>query len=129
MSATIIARSLAAGHADRVLFEGLDLVVASGDRIGLVGANGAGKTTLLRILAGLDEPEAGEVRRSPATATVGYLPQEPERRADETVGDLLRRRTGVGPAEEAMHAAAATWTSAPRPRSRRSASGAGCRRR
>ncbi len=107
MSATILARSLAAGHADRVLFENLDLIVAPGDRVGLVGANGAGKTTLLRMLAGLVEPEAGEVRLSPATATVGYLPQEPERRPGETVGDLLRRRTGVGPAETAMQAATA----------------------
>ena len=52
MSATLVAKGLAAGHGDRVLFSGLDLVVAPGDVIGLVGANGAGKTTLLRTLAG-----------------------------------------------------------------------------
>ena len=48
MSATLIAKGLAAAHGDRVLFSGLDLVVAPGDVIGLVGANGAGKSTLLR---------------------------------------------------------------------------------
>jgi len=53
MSATMIGRGLAAGHGDRMLFSGLDLVVAPGDVIGLVGVNGAGKTTLLRTLAGL----------------------------------------------------------------------------
>ena len=56
---TLVAKDLAAGHGDRVLFSGLDLVVAPGDVIGLVGANGAGKSTLLRTLAGLLPAEAG----------------------------------------------------------------------
>ncbi|HEY3608741.1 MAG TPA: ATP-binding cassette domain-containing protein, partial [Pseudonocardiaceae bacterium] len=102
MSATLIARELAAGHGDRVLFTGLDLVVAPGDVVGLVGVNGAGKSTLLQLLAGLVLPEAGTVRVSPSTANVGYLPQEPERRAGETVHDFLSRRTGVAAAQRAM---------------------------
>jgi ATPase subunit of ABC transporter with duplicated ATPase domains len=106
MSATMIARDLAAGHGDRSLFEGLDLVVAPGDVIGLVGVNGAGKTTLLRILAGAAPLEAGTISLSPPTATVGYLPQERDRRPGETVRDFLARRTGVGPAQVAMDAAA-----------------------
>jgi len=106
MSATMIVRDLAAGHGDRTLFSSLDLVVAPGDAIGLVGVNGAGKTTLLRTLAGLLPVEAGAVTLSPPTANVGYLPQERERRAGETVRDFLARRTGVGPAQVAMDAAA-----------------------
>lgn len=106
MSATMIARNLAAGHGDRSLFADLDLVVAPGDVIGLVGVNGAGKTTLLRILAGATPVEAGTISLSPPTATVGYLPQERDRRPGETVRDFLARRTGVGPALEAMDAAA-----------------------
>jgi ATPase subunit of ABC transporter with duplicated ATPase domains len=106
MSATMIVKDLAAGHGDRTLFSSLDLVVAPGDVIGLVGVNGAGKTTLLRTLAGLLPVEAGTVALSPPTATVGYLPQERERRAGETVRDFLARRTGVGPAQVAMDAAA-----------------------
>jgi ATPase subunit of ABC transporter with duplicated ATPase domains len=106
MSATLIARELAAGHGDRTLFTGLDLVVAPGDVIGLVGANGAGKTTLLRTLAGLIATESGTVSLSPPTANVGYLPQERERRAGETVRDFLGRRTGVTAAQAAMDAAA-----------------------
>ncbi len=92
---TLVARSLAAGHGDRTLFSGLDLVVAPGDVVGLVGANGAGKSTLLRLLAGLARPESGEIVRSPALSSVGYLPQEPERRPGETVLEFLGRRTGV----------------------------------
>ena len=102
----MIVRDLAAGHGDRALFSGLDLVVAPGDVIGLVGVNGAGKTTLLRTLAGLVRIEAGSVTLSPPTANVGYLPQERDGRAGETVRDFLARRTGVGPAQVAMDAAA-----------------------
>ncbi|MFI0470594.1 ABC-F family ATP-binding cassette domain-containing protein [Saccharopolyspora sp. 5N102] len=106
MSATLVATNLAAGHGNRSLFTGLDLVVAPGDVIGLVGANGAGKSTLLRLLAGLDDPEQGELRLSPPTATVGYLPQEPDRKPGETVAQFLARRTGVAAAQRAMDAAA-----------------------
>jgi ATPase subunit of ABC transporter with duplicated ATPase domains len=105
MSATLVAKDLAAGHGDRTLFSGLDLVVAPGDVVGVVGANGAGKSTLLRLLAGLERPEAGSVRLSPASATVGHLPQETERRRGETVRGLLERRTGVGAAQVALDAA------------------------
>ncbi|MFJ9211828.1 ABC-F family ATP-binding cassette domain-containing protein [Streptomyces sp. NPDC102264] len=102
MTATLVAKDLAAGHGDRSLFSGLDLVVAPGDVIGLVGANGAGKSTLLRLLAGMDTPEEGQLRLSPPTAAVGHLPQEPERRPGETVRAFLGRRTGVTAAQTAL---------------------------
>ena len=94
MSATLVAKDLAAGHGDRVLFSGLDLVVAPGEVIGLVGVNGAGKSTLLRTLAGLVRPESGEVRLNPPTASVGHLPQEPERRPGESLCCTLPTRAG-----------------------------------
>jgi ATPase subunit of ABC transporter with duplicated ATPase domains len=106
MSATLQAADLAAGHGARVLFSGLDLVLAPGDVVGLVGANGAGKSTLLRILAGETAAEDGSVVISPPAATVGHLPQEPDRRPGETVAAFLARRTGVAPAHKAMDAAA-----------------------
>ncbi len=105
MSATLLARHLSAAHGDRTLFSGLDLVVAPGDVVGLVGANGAGKTTLLRLLAGLSAAEQGSVTLSPASATVGYLPQEPERRPGESIAALLARRTGVAAAQAALDVA------------------------
>ncbi|WP_329461876.1 ABC-F family ATP-binding cassette domain-containing protein [Streptomyces sp. NBC_01431] len=105
MTATLVAKDLAAGHGDRTLFAGLDLVVAPGDVIGLVGPNGAGKSSLLRLLAGLDTPERGELRLSPPGATVGHLPQEPDRRPGETIRAFLARRTGVAAAQETMDTA------------------------
>jgi ATPase subunit of ABC transporter with duplicated ATPase domains len=106
MTATLQATDLTAGHGARVLFSGLNLIVAPGDVVGLVGANGAGKSTLLRMLAGEREPGEGEVVLSPPDATVGHLPQEPERRAGETVRGYVARRTGVDAAQAAMDAAA-----------------------
>ena len=63
------------GYGGQVLFRDVDWRIADRERIGLVGPNGAGKTTLCRILAGLEEPDTGQVSRPRAT-TVGYLPQE-----------------------------------------------------
>jgi ATPase subunit of ABC transporter with duplicated ATPase domains len=107
MSAILTAKGLAAGHADRLLFSGLDLVVAPGEITGLVGANGAGKSTLLRILAGLVQPDQGEVGLSPPAATVGYLSQEPERRPGESIGGFIARRTGVAGAQQDLDEATA----------------------
>jgi ATPase subunit of ABC transporter with duplicated ATPase domains len=109
VNAVLTAKGLSAGHADRVIFSGVDLVVSPGKVTGLVGANGAGKSTLLRMLAGLDDGarDAGSVSLSPPTATVGYLPQEPERRAGESVLAFIERRTGVVGAAAELDAATA----------------------
>ncbi len=60
---------------DRVLFEDVSWQLQRRDRVGLTGPNGAGKTTLLRMLAGLDEPDKGQVIK-PSSLTIGYLPQD-----------------------------------------------------
>src|SRR5690606_8411020 len=86
-------------------FEDLDLTLAPGDVIGLVGVNGAGKSTLLRMLAER-APATGAMTTSPPDATIGYLAQEPERIEGESVLDFLGRRTGVSAAQRAMDAAA-----------------------
>jgi ATPase subunit of ABC transporter with duplicated ATPase domains len=107
VTGTMIVKGLAAGYGEEELFSGLDLVVAPGDVIGLVGANGAGKSTLLRTLAGLRDPQGGTIALSPPTAMVGYLPQEPQRCPGETVAGYLARRTGVAAAQAVLDAAAA----------------------
>ncbi len=106
MSATLVAKDLAGGFAHRTLFEGLDLTVAPGDVIGVVGVNGAGKSTLLRILAGDLQPLHGRVSVAPADAFVGWLPQEHQRIPGETVAGYIARRTGCSAATTAMDAAA-----------------------
>ncbi len=107
MSADLVAKGLAGGYAHRTLFESLDLTVAPGDVVGVVGANGAGKTTLLRMLAGHLDPLGGSVATAPADAFVGWLPQEHERLAGEGIAGYVARRTGAAAATVAMEAAAA----------------------
>lgn len=62
-TAQLTARDLRLVRGDRVLLDHLDLSLAPGDRLAVVGENGCGKSTLLETLAGLREPEAGEVHR------------------------------------------------------------------
>ncbi|MEX0153092.1 ABC-F family ATP-binding cassette domain-containing protein [Microbacterium sp. LMI1-1-1.1] len=107
MTATLVAQGLAGGHGHRTLFDGVDLTVAPSDVVGVVGANGAGKSTLLRLLAGVDDPQAGTVSLAPADAFVGWLPQEHERVPGETVAAYIARRTGCAAATREMDATAA----------------------
>ncbi|CAN7257903.1 ATP-binding cassette domain-containing protein [Microbacterium foliorum] len=107
MTATLVAQNLAGGYGHRILFEGLDLTVAPGDVIGVVGANGAGKSTLLRLLAGVEAPMGGSISLAPTDAFVGWLPQEHERVEGETVAEYIARRTGCAAATRDMDAAAA----------------------
>src|SRR3954453_21468078 len=108
MTASLHARDLTLSFGDHLVLDAVDVGVASRDRIGVVGPNGTGKTSLLRVLAGLQQPDRGSVVVTPPSATVGYLPQEPERRAGETVRAFLARRTGVTAASAELETATAT---------------------
>jgi ATPase subunit of ABC transporter with duplicated ATPase domains len=81
-------------HGAQLVLHDVTLVVPPDARIGLVGPNGAGKSTLLRILAGLEEPDRGTVRRTPRSLGVGYLPQE-ESRDEISGGEAARARLGA----------------------------------
>ena len=52
------------GHISIEALKNLDLEIASGDRLGIIGHNGSGKSTLLRLLSGIYEPSSGEIQRS-----------------------------------------------------------------
>jgi ATPase subunit of ABC transporter with duplicated ATPase domains len=110
---TLAARQIGKSHGAHVVLEGVSLVAPPRARIGVVGPNGIGKSTLLRVLAGLEEPDAGTVERSPPTLTVGYLPQEVDTRRGETLFDYLARRTGVAEAAARMDALAERLTGEP----------------
>ncbi|HKV86183.1 MAG TPA: ATP-binding cassette domain-containing protein, partial [Ktedonobacterales bacterium] len=59
----INAHALSKYFGGRLILHDLDLTLNEGARLGLVGANGSGKSTLLRLLAGVDDPNAGEIAR------------------------------------------------------------------
>ena len=77
----------------RSLFRDVDLHVAAGDRVGLIGRNGAGKTSLLRIAAGLDEADGGRVL-TPRGVRVGLLRQEIDPGSERSVRDEAALATG-----------------------------------
>jgi ATP-binding cassette subfamily F protein uup len=83
------------------LLDGVDLAVAAGERICLVGRNGSGKSTLLRIAAGLVEPDRGRRFVQPG-ALVRYLPQEPDLSAYPTT--LAYVEAGLAASDDAHQA-------------------------
>jgi ATP-binding cassette subfamily F protein 3 len=62
-------------YGPKILFENVDWLVTSNDRIGIVGANGTGKSSILKVLAGLDGLDSGSIVTQKG-ASIGYLPQE-----------------------------------------------------
>jgi ATP-binding cassette subfamily F protein uup len=74
------------------LFDGVEFVLHRGERVALIGANGAGKSTLIRMLAGLTEPDAGEIAYSTG-ATVALAEQEPDLTRFETLRDYAQTPT------------------------------------
>ncbi len=110
-----MARGLAGGYAHRTLFDGLDLTVAPGDVIGVVGVNGAGKSTLLKILAGELAAQAGSLSLAPVDAFVGWLPQEHTPVEGETIGRYVARRTGVAEASARLDEASTALADAADP--------------
>ncbi len=69
------------------VFDGVDLLVQPGDRVALVGRNGSGKSTLMKVIAGLVEPDRGEVAVAPGRS-VGYMEQDPDMAGFSTLGDF-----------------------------------------
>ncbi|MFU8876226.1 ABC-F family ATP-binding cassette domain-containing protein [Micromonospora sp. SL4-19] len=82
----LLAHDLVHTLGDRRVLDGVSLTATPGHRIGLIGENGVGKSTLLRLLAGMDEPDAGSVTCPP---DLGFLQQEMPYDADATIADVL----------------------------------------
>ena len=76
IAGSLVAAGISKSYGAEVVLADVSLVVQQRARVGLVGPNGAGKSTLLRLLAGLEEPDAGRIRRTPPSLTVGHLAQE-----------------------------------------------------
>jgi ATPase subunit of ABC transporter with duplicated ATPase domains len=105
VSATLVASGVTVVRGPTLVLSDVSFTVVSGMRIGVVGPNGAGKSTLLAVLAGELATDSGGVSLAPASATVGLLPQEPDRRPGETLTAFLARRTGVAAAQTELDAA------------------------
>ncbi len=89
----LTANDLALSFGYQRLLEAVTLSIAAGEKVGLVGRNGSGKTSLLRILAGHQEPDAGEMARRRGLR-IGYLPQEFELDPKLTVRENIEAGAG-----------------------------------
>lgn len=84
---------------EKVLLDNVTLGINKGDKVGIIGVNGTGKSTLLKIIAGIEEPDEGNVIKG-RNVTVTYLAQSPDHIKDETViSYVLRGKAHASEAE------------------------------
>lgn len=96
MASLISCRGLGKSYGPRSLFDGLDLTITEGDRVGIIGPNGAGKTTLLNILVGEDEADSGVVHRRKGLR-MAVVPQDPRFDPTESVSSVVTRAAEARP--------------------------------
>jgi ATP-binding cassette subfamily F protein 3 len=83
----LTATNLSKSYGIQDVFHGVNLAIAHGEKIALVGPNGVGKTTLLHILIGEDVPTTGQVTRMKGIR-IGYLPQHADLGGSETPWEI-----------------------------------------
>jgi ABC transport system ATP-binding/permease protein len=79
---------LSKSYGEKQLFKDISFTIQPNDRVGLIGINGTGKSSLLKLIAGLDDPDAGTIV-APKDFTIGYLSQTPELANHLTVMDQI----------------------------------------
>jgi ATP-binding cassette subfamily F protein uup len=73
----LVAKGISKSYGNKTMFSGVDLLLAPGTRVGLLGANGCGKSTLIRVLLGIEPSDTGEIRRAD-NLSVAYFEQNRE---------------------------------------------------
>ncbi len=93
------AEKISKTYGEKVLLDKVVLGVNKGDKIGVIGVNGTGKSTFLKIIAGIEEPDAGEIV-SGRGVTVSYLAQAPQFNPGDTiVGYVIKGKNNASEAE------------------------------
>jgi len=80
------AENISKSYSEKTLLNNISLGISDGDKIGVIGINGTGKTTLLKIIAGVEQPDTGEIIKG-SKLQVAYLSQEPDFDPDTRVLD------------------------------------------
>ncbi|MCM3664411.1 ABC-F family ATP-binding cassette domain-containing protein [Mesobacillus subterraneus] len=75
-------------YGEKELFKGVSFTIGERERVGLIGVNGTGKSSLLRIVAGLDQPDSGNII-FPKDYKISFLSQQPEMEPDRSVLDQV----------------------------------------
>ena len=90
MPPIINAQSISKAFGAKPLFQDVSFTISEGDRIGLIGPNGSGKSTLLRILAGMEEPDSGDLSIRKRVRNV-YVEQDSRFEPGDTVRSVVER--------------------------------------
>jgi ATP-binding cassette subfamily F protein uup len=93
-------QTIAKSYGAAPLFKNISLSIQDGDRLGVIGPNGSGKSTLLEILAGIREPDSGEVVRR-SGIRISYVPQDSRFTPGETVRSVIARALDTAGVPEA----------------------------
>ena len=81
--------NISKSYGSETILSGVTFIINKGERVGLVGPNGCGKTTLLRIIGGLEQADAGQVRFDPPGLSTGYLRQALAFNEEESMAQAL----------------------------------------
>jgi ABC transport system ATP-binding/permease protein len=96
------AQGLSKRYGERIILDGVSLGLEAGERAGLVGSNGSGKSSLARMLAGLEDADAGLVVKG-RDARLAYLAQEPVFEPGESALDVVLAGLAAWTAAVARH--------------------------
>ncbi len=88
MSPLITCKSVAKSFGAQTLFKNINLMIDSGDKVGVIGPNGSGKSTLLKIICGLEEPDSGQLILQ-KFVRLSYLAQDDVFDEEKSISDNL----------------------------------------
>lgn len=108
MPPVISCQSITKSYSHRPLFQELSLTIGDEDRVGIIGPNGSGKSTLLKIMAGLVEPDTGEVIRR-RHLKVSYVAQTNVYADNQTPRQIVSNSIGTSTSDADRNAKAELW--------------------
>ena len=109
MNPLLSCQSIVKAYGSQPLFSDISLTINEGERLGLIGPNGSGKSTFLQILAGIKQPDQGEISFK-KEIRVEYLAQEDSLQNTQTIHEVLwQRLAGVAIEEQEKYARIQRW--------------------
>lgn len=94
-------KNISKSYADIIVLNDLTITLNKGEKYALIGPNGVGKSTLLKIIAGIEEPDSGEIEKK-QDMLISYVPQEIEIDSKDSVVTYIKRIVGIEEIEKRL---------------------------